>query len=125
MATLTVFEDRVEHLQPGLVGHGQTDSVRYEQIAQVYLDKGMKWSKLAIQTTGGGGFGIAGLNKREAEEAKVLIEERIARARMPQQQAAPAQASLAEQMSQLAALRDSGALTEEEFAASKARLLNG
>jgi len=46
-----------------LLGGGATDTVRYEQIAQVLIDRGFKWSRLAIESTGGGGFVIAGLNK--------------------------------------------------------------
>jgi hypothetical protein len=123
MMTLRVFEDRVECTQPGLVGSGSTDSVRYDQIAQVFIDRGLRWSRLAIQTTGGGGFGIAGINKNEAETAKALIEERIARSRTsgPAPAVAP---SIADQITQLAALHDSGALSDEEFAAAKARLLS-
>jgi hypothetical protein len=41
----------------------------------------------------------------------------------PQAVAAPAAAGLADQLAQLAALRDSGALSDAEFAAAKARLL--
>ncbi|QAY72580.1 SHOCT domain-containing protein [Agromyces protaetiae] len=41
----------------------------------------------------------------------------------PLEQAAPAQPDLADQLTKLASLRDSGILTEEEFAAKKAELL--
>ena len=41
----------------------------------------------------------------------------------PAQQAAPAATDLVAELQKLAALRDSGVLTEEEFAAAKARLL--
>lgn len=125
MMTLRVYDDRIECTQPGLVGGGSTDAIRYEQIAHVLINRGLRWSELAVQTTGGGGFGIAGLNKGDADTAKTLIEERIARSRS-QAHPAPVSAAptMAEQIAQLAALRDSGALTEEEFTASKARLLN-
>ena len=123
MMTLRVFEDHVECTQPGLVGGGTTDSVRYEQIAQVFVDRGLKWSRLAIQTTGGGGFGIAGVSKSDADAARTLIDERIARSRnpVPAPTAAPA---IADEIARLAALRDSGALSEDEFAVAKARLLH-
>jgi len=124
MMTLRVFADRVECTQPGLVGSGTTESIRYEQIAQVFIDRGLRWNRLAIETTGGGGFGIAGINRGDADAAKALIEERIERSRAPV--AAPTAApSIADQIAQLAALRDSGALSDEEFAAAKARLLSG
>ena len=125
-STITLFEDSVECATPGVLGAGGgTDSIRYEQIAHVMVGRGFRWATLAVQTTGGGGFEVGGLKKDEAEAAKRLIDERVAAARTPvpvvvTQAAAP---GLAEQIAQLAALRESGALTEEEFAASKARLL--
>ena len=44
---------------------------------------------------------------------------------VPEQPSAPAGPSLAEQLRQLASLRDEGILSEEEFSAQKARLLGG
>ena len=44
---------------------------------------------------------------------------------VPEQPSAPAGPSLAEQLRQLASLRDEGILSEEEFSAQKARLLSG
>lgn len=125
MMTLKVFDDRLECTQPSLVGGGSTDAIMYEQIAQVVIHRGLRWSQLEVLNTGGGGFGIAGLNKKDADAAKAFIEEQIARVRSrgttgSQQPGA----SLAEQMAQLTALRESGALTDDEFAAAKARLLN-
>ena len=43
----------------------------------------------------------------------------------PQTQATTPASNIAEQLAQLAALKNAGALTEEEFAKAKARLLNG
>ena len=125
-STITLYEDRVECVTPGMLGSGGTDSIRYEQIAHVMVDRGLRWATLAVQTTGSGGFSVGGLKKDEADAAKRLIEERVSAARAPTpvvvaQTAAP---GLGDQLAKLAALRDSGALTEEEFATSKARLLD-
>jgi hypothetical protein len=124
-STLTIYDDRVECTTPGAFGSSGSDSIRYEQIAHVMVDRGFRWATIAVQTTGGGGFAVGGLKKDEADAAKNLIEQRVSAARTPQPvvvaQAAPA--GLAEQIAQLAALKESGALSEEEFAASKARLI--
>jgi Short C-terminal domain len=124
-STITLYDDHVECATPGMLGSGGTDSIRYEQIAHVVVNRGVRWATLGVQTTGSGGFAVGGLKKDEAEAAKRLIDERVAAARAPApvvvtQAAAP---GLAEQIAQLAALRDSGVLSEEEFAASKARLI--
>jgi len=54
------------------------------------------------------------------EAVRVLIESVIARRGRP---AVPATLDLADQLERLAALRDQGILTEQEFATQKARLL--
>jgi hypothetical protein len=43
----------------------------------------------------------------------------------PPPSAAPAQGDVIEQLTKLGALRDQGVLTDEEFAAQKARILGG
>jgi hypothetical protein len=124
--TLRVFEDRVECTKPRLVARGSTDTIRYEQIAQVIVHRGLAWNALAVETNGGGGFRIGGLKKRQAEEAKAVIDGRVKLLReQPVRTVTPASASLSllEQLAQLSALRESGALTEDEFAAAKKRLL--
>jgi hypothetical protein len=121
--TLRVFEDRVECTKPRLFARGSTDTIRYEQIAQVIVHRGLAWNALAVETNGGGGFRIGGLKKHEAEQAKAAIDERVGRLRQQSGATASASPSLVEQLAQLSALRDSGALTEDEFAAAKKRLL--
>jgi hypothetical protein len=120
--SLRVFEDRVECTKPRLIARGSTDTIRYEQIAQVVVNRGLTWSALAVETNGGGGFRIGGLKKDRADEAKAMIDERVARLREASMPVGPS-ASLVEQLAQLAALRDSNALTEEEFVAAKSQLL--
>jgi len=64
------------------------------------------------------------VSKAQAEEAKATITRLMLGESMPT--AAPgsaASASVADELAKLAKLRDSGALTEEEFATQKAKLL--
>ncbi len=122
--TLRVFEDRVECRTPGLLTRGTLETIHYGQIAQVAIDRRVTWSKLAVETNGGGGFAIGGLKKTDAEAAKALIDERVAQVRSSVPTSAPeSTTSVADELAKLSVLRDSGALTEEEFAAAKARLL--
>jgi hypothetical protein len=125
--TLRVYDDRVECTKPGLLTRGATDTIRYEQIAQVVVDRRIMWSKLAVETNGGGGFQIAGLNKDEADTAKTLIDERVARLQTATAatHATDTAPPIATQLAQLGALRESGVLTDDEFAVAKTRLLNG
>src|SRR5205823_4530100 len=41
--TVAVFGDRIEHVRPGLIGRTRTVTVRYEQVAQVSLDRRLVW----------------------------------------------------------------------------------
>jgi Short C-terminal domain/Domain of unknown function (DUF4429) len=59
--------------------------------------------------------------QREFDELRQLVEARIAQSR--QQVAAPATASTADEIAKLAALRDRGVLTDEEFQQQKRKLL--
>jgi Short C-terminal domain/Bacterial PH domain len=121
---ILIYDDHVELTTAGL-GAGR-DSLRYEQIAQVMVDRGFRHATLTIQTTGGGGISVGGLNKAEAEAGGRLIEEQIAAVHSGGHAASqPAALTIPEQIRQLAALRDSGALTDDEFSSSKARLLDG
>ena len=65
--------------------------------------------------------------RESAQEARISdLEAAQAQPQVPAQQPAPAQAagsSMMDQLSQLAELHKSGALTDDEFAAAKAKLL--
>jgi beta-xylosidase len=121
--TLRIFNDRVECVRPGAVTRGTTDTIRYEQIAQVMVDRRTIWSSLIVETNGGGGFTIRGLRKDPADKAKALIDERVARVREHSTQVVGVPTSLAHEISNLAALHQSGALTSDEFPAAKKQLL--
>lgn len=80
----------------------------------------------------GGGAYVAGKRRaeRSAAEAERESAERQQQSAQAAQQPSAAQApgagpSIAEQIKQLAALHEQGALSDEEFAAAKAKLLGG
>jgi hypothetical protein len=109
--TIAVFGDRVEHVRPGLIGRTRTVTVRYEQVAQVSLDRRLVWSALAVDTTGGGGFVLDGLRRREADAAKSKLDGLISDAH--------GRESVAEALERLSTLRERGLLTDFEFHAAK------
>jgi hypothetical protein len=114
-----VFEDRIEERDPGFL-KTRSQTVRYEQVAQVAMKTGVAFSEITIETTGGGTIRARGLSKGDAQKAKELIDERVARARTGP---APAASSVADELAKLATLREQGVLSTEEFEAQKGRLL--
>jgi len=74
---LKVFEDGVEVTQARDPVRTNYQRIRYEQIAQVMLRRGFFFSDLVIETRGGGTLTAVGLPKREAREARELIEQRL------------------------------------------------
>jgi hypothetical protein len=109
--TLYVYEDRLEHATPGFLARTRTVTVRYEQIAEVALDRRLIWSSLHVETTGGGGFTIHGLRRRFGDLAKRELQDRIA--------AAHAYESVSEALERLGRLKTAGLLTDAEFVAAK------
>jgi hypothetical protein len=109
--TIAVYGDRVEHARPGLLARTRTVTVRYEQVAQVSLDRRLVWSALAVDTTGGGGFVLDGLRRRDADAAKAKLDRLIGDAH--------ARESVAEALERLSRLREQGLLTDFEFHAAK------
>jgi hypothetical protein len=109
--TLRVHDDRVEHARPGLLARTRTVTVRFEQVAEIALDRRMFWSSLSVETTGGGGFTIHGLRRRHGDLAKRELENRLADMH--------AKESLSEALERLGRLKAEGLLTEHEFLAAK------
>src|SRR5258707_829929 len=77
---IKIFADRIEEHQPGLPGRASIRTLRYDQIAQIRLNRGLKWSSISIESTGGHSLVIPHLGREDAETAKALIEEQLTRA---------------------------------------------
>ena len=123
-----VYADRLEEHNPGLIKR-KIQKLRYEQIAQIGIDRGPIFATLRIESTGGAVMVVKGLAKDEANKAEVIIRERIQQSsQMNQNQPVvvngPTSISVADELQKLAALRDSGVVTEEEFQQQKNRLLS-
>lgn len=136
---ILIFEDHLELHDVGFLKK-TIESLRYEQIAQVVLKRGILWSELWIESRGGKSITAKGLSKEEAEEAKSTIHELMgqvagARGSAPwgTRGAVPAGGEtkspssvpdIPEQIRKLAELRDVGAISNEEFEAKKKDLLS-
>jgi hypothetical protein len=109
--TISVYSDRIEHVRPGLIARSRTSAIRYEQVAQVTLDRRLVWSALGIETTGGGGFVLDGLRTGVADDVKTTLRRLIGDAH--------ARESVSDALERLSRLRENGLLTDFEFHAAK------
>jgi hypothetical protein len=121
-----VFNNRVEERDPGLLKE-RTQTIHFTQVAQVSVKRGVVWSEVKVESTGGHEIVAKGLSKDEADAAKKLLDQLIHESRtQPVVVAAapPAAPDIPEQIRKLGELRDAGILSNEEFEAKKAELLS-
>lgn len=105
-------------------GKRQKMFLPFDRIAQVNLTKKVFAADLELVNAGGtGNLEINGLKKKQAEESKTLIEDHMKIATASPRTVASS-ASVADEIAKLANLRDSGAITEEEFQTQKRKLLD-
>ena len=118
---ILVYENEIEvrTLRPP---RRSVQRVRYEQIAQVFVNRGIVYAELVIETRGGGTLSLAGMSKPNAEAARALIRERLDAASTGA--AGVSYSGAPEQIRKLAELRDAGILSAEEFETKKKDLLD-
>ncbi len=116
---LLVFEDRIEVRGFELLRE-KVESKGYDRVDRVVVS-GEGWlANLVISEKGGRPILIRGVDKRDAERAGALIEERLTRADGGTRQATPPTAIDEERLIlNLTELRDAGVLSEEEFEAKR------
>lgn len=136
--TIFVFEDHLETEERGFF-KSDTQTIRYSRVAQVVIRRGVVWTTLGIESTGGNLFVAKGLRNAEAEHAKREIEARAARSErpltapvQPQPMSGRVEAAVAspatstgDRLSELDALRQARVITDEEYAEQRARILAG
>jgi hypothetical protein len=101
-------------------------SLPFSSIAQVNIVRGVFKADIVVINSGGtGNLEIKAVTKREAENAKILIEDLIKKttAAADTAQGSIAEESIAEELRKLADLKKEGILTDEEFQAQKRKLL--
>ena len=119
-----VWSDRIEEYQRHVVLKKDTEAINYRQVAQVKLARGLVWSDITVESTGGHEITLDGVPKAEAEHVKTLIDSAVEAVRIGTMQAAPvAPSSAADELAKLGALVTAGLLTPEEYAAAKAKVL--
>lgn len=123
----------------GIRKGGSSEVLPVRAITSVTASKdGMRYHKVTIIVTGN--TIEFRCDKAEAEQAKSLLTQLMLGSHPAQQTAAPAPAptyappppapaaatpDVAEQLAKIGALRDQGLLSDEEFAAAKARIISG
>jgi hypothetical protein len=126
---IRIWPDRVEEYEFHALRHKQTRAISYQQVSEVKLARGLVWSNIAIESTGGRSVAMEGIPKADADRVKGLLDNAVLTARgggfavAPQYAPPPPTIDVADQLRKLAELRDQRVLTEEEFAAQKAKLL--
>jgi len=127
---IRVWPDRVEEYEHHAVRKKGTQTISYHQVSQVRLGRGLRWSDVSVESTGGLVITLKGLSKADGEKVKSLIDAAVERTRQESlRAAAPAaasaapQASVADELMKLAQLRDAGVLSPEEFEVQKSRAM--
>ncbi len=126
---IRVWPDRIEEYEHHAVLKKGTQTISFHQVAQVKLGKGLRWADVSVESTGGHTITLKGLPKADGEQVKNLIDTAVNETRRADAGGATTvapvttQTSAADEIAKLVALRDSGAITDEEFQAHKAKLL--
>ncbi len=126
---LVATDRRALFVAEGVINHSFED-FPYDRINTVTSTRGMVFGSILINTAGAARV-VEQVAKGEAEKVAAILRERVEAvtrerytqpAVSPPPTAAPAH-GIAGELRDLATLRDEGVLTDEEFAAEKARLL--
>jgi len=88
----------------------------------------MIFTNIIVESSGGHVIRLVGVPKEDGEKVKGMIDDAVKLAHGNQSSATGStvatQLDVADQLTTLVALRDSGVLTDEEFLVQKQRLLN-
>ena len=118
---LQVLEDGV-YGETLVVGRREKMRLAFENIAQINIIRSVFTSDIEIINKGGAGnLIIKAVNKKEADEAKELIEKKMNEAKS--KQSTGYINSVADEIRKLAELKDQRIITEEEFDKKKKQLL--
>jgi hypothetical protein len=125
---IRIWNDRIEEYEHHAVRRKTTKAINYAQVAQVATSRGIRWTVLRVESTGGHQITIEGLNKERGAELKQMLDSKVHAAKVGpnfMQPVAPTAqpTDVADQLMKLAELRDRGVLSDDEFTAQKAKLL--
>jgi Short C-terminal domain len=120
--SLFFLGDRVEMVRPAFYG-ARGESMSYDEVIGVEVTPGRRFATMTIESRDGRVFEVSRLNKKRAEEARKLLNRLTIVAQQRSVPPAPADASRADELRELIALRDTGVLSDEQFQAQKNELL--
>ena len=123
---IRVWPDRIEEHEKHAIRKTGTQAIHFRQVAQVGIEKGLIFTNISVESSGGHIIRLIGVPKEDGDKVKGMIDDAVHAAHAsrpsPVVHTAP-QVDIADQLMKLAALRDSGVLTEEEFLTQKQRIL--
>lgn len=130
---IKVWSDRIEEYEHHALRKKGTQAINFHQVAQVKVGRGLRWSDVSVESTGGHIITLKGVPKADGDKVKNLIDNAVNEVRKgafvpaPAPAAAATSASVAdpaEQLKKLSELHQSGLITDEEFAAKRAVLVD-
>ncbi len=123
---IAVWPDRIEEHEAHAIRKSGTQAIHFRQVAQVGIERGLAFTNITVESSGGHVIRLMGVPKDDADRVKSIIDDKVREANSaptPQVAQSAPQLDIADQLSKLVALRDSGILTDEEFDTQKRRLL--
>jgi hypothetical protein len=115
---IRIWNDRVEEYEHHAVRHKNTRAINYAQVSQVTINKGLRWSDIRVESTGGQVVTLSGVPNANAAQVKGFLDEKVnaARAALYQPAApvsAPDTSSSTDRLLKLGEMRQAGLLTDE------------
>ena len=113
---ISIYSDRIEEIDAGFFKKS-VNTIRFDQIARVGEKKGIAYTELTIESTGGGTMVAKGLSKAQASAAKQLLEKLVGASSRPVSGGLsfpPPPIDISDQIRKLGELRDQGLLSDTE-----------
>jgi len=120
---IRVWPDRIEEHENHAIRKSGTQAIHFRQVAQVAIEKGLIFTNISVESSGGHIIRLMGVPKEDGDNVKSMIDEAVKFAHRSQQSAVAPTMDVADQLTKLAGLRDSGVLTDEEFLSQKRKIL--
>lgn len=120
---IRVWPDRIEEYENHAIRKSGTQAIHFRQVAQVAIEKGVIFTNITVESSGGHIIRLMGVPKDDGDKVKSLIDQAVKFAHSNQASVVAPKLDIADQLTKLATLRDSGVLTEEEFLNQKKKIL--
>ncbi|MHB1508955.1 MAG: SHOCT domain-containing protein [Acidimicrobiales bacterium] len=118
-----IWNDRIEEYEHHAVRHKNTRAINYTQASQVTVNKGLRWSNIQVESTGGQIIALAGVPKANVDQIKTVLDEKINLVKFTVMPTPPTVVDTSDRLIKLGEMRQAGLLTDEEFQSEKAKLL--